>query len=72
MLEPWELDINPDNWATQYGLEGGPTPAVTDGHFALLRPLEPGEHTLELGGTICDGKTIDFETLATYTLTVEE
>jgi hypothetical protein len=71
VLEPWLLDINPDNWATQYGFEGGPTPAVTDGHFALLRPLEPGEHVLELGGSTCDGDEIDFETFATYHLTVE-
>jgi hypothetical protein len=72
VLDPFLVDIDPDNWATQYGFEGGPTPMVTDGHFALLRPLAPGEHTLEFGGTVCDGDAVDFETFATYTLTVEE
>jgi hypothetical protein len=65
-------DINADNWATQYGFEGGPTVTAADGHFALLRPLEPGEHVLEFGGTICDEGEVDFETSAVYHLTVEE
>ncbi|MBL8946614.1 MAG: hypothetical protein JNK45_25830, partial [Myxococcales bacterium] len=72
VLEPFDVDINPDNWATQYGFEGGVTPMLTDGHFALLRPLEPGVHTLEFGGTVCDGEVIDFETSAIYTLNVED
>jgi hypothetical protein len=65
-------DINPDNWATAYGFEGGPTETAADGHFALLRPLEPGEHVLEFGGAICDEGAVDFETSAVYYLTVEE
>jgi hypothetical protein len=72
VLDPVIVDINPDNWATQFGFLGGPTPTVTDGHFALLRPLEPGDHVLEFGATICDGEDIEFDTLAVYNLTVED
>lgn len=71
VLDPFEVDINADNWATDFGFEGGPTPMMTDGHFALLRPLEPGVHTLEFGGTVCDGEFGDFETSAIYTLNVD-
>lgn len=72
-LDPFVIDVNDDNWATQYGLAGGPYPAVTGGHYALLRPLEPGEHTLELGGATCDANgNPTFQVSATYHLTVEE
>ena len=70
-LDPFVIEVNDDNWATQYGLEGGPYPAVTGGHYALLRPLEPGEHTLELGGATCNaGGTPTFQVSAVYHLTV--
>lgn len=73
VLVPYECDINPDNWATEFGFEGGVTPMVTNGHYALLNPLEPGEHVLEFGGSRCDGNgNPTFETFATYYLTVEE
>jgi hypothetical protein len=72
VIDPFIVDINADNWATEFGFLGGDTPTVTDGHFALLRPLDEGEHVLEFGASICDGKAIEFETLATYNLTVEE
>jgi hypothetical protein len=71
VLKPFETDIDPDNWATQFGFDGGPTPMITDGHYALLNPLLPGDHVLEFGGTLCNGDDIDFETFATYHLTVE-
>jgi hypothetical protein len=44
---------------------------VVDGHWALLEPLAPGEHTLEFGGKICDEEATYFETFATYHLVVE-
>lgn len=71
VLEPFEVDINADNWASEFGLEGGVTPTLTDGHFALLRPLDPGTHVLEFGGVQCDGEEIFFETSAVYNLVVE-
>lgn len=71
-LDIFETDINPDNWATQFGFLGGPTPTVTDGHWALLRPLEPGEHVLEFGGEVCEGEVSGFTTSAVYNLVVEE
>lgn len=70
VLEPFEVDIDADNWATMYGFEGGKTPMLTDGHFAMLRPLAPGVHTLEFGGMVCDGEIVDFETSARYTIDV--
>jgi hypothetical protein len=72
VLEPFEIQVNDDNWATQYGLLGGPYPSVADGHYALLRPLDPGEHTLEIGGMTCDGEDVWFETSAVYHLDVAQ
>ncbi len=43
-----------------------------DGHYAHLKALSPGDHVLELGGVICDGQAVSFETAATYYLHVEE
>lgn len=70
VLDPFEVEINADNWATEFGFEGGITPTLTDGHFALLRPLDPGEHVLEIGGAVCDGEEISFETSVVYELEV--
>ncbi|MCB9714921.1 MAG: hypothetical protein H6712_13725 [Myxococcales bacterium] len=72
VTEPFEATLNDDNWASAYGKQGGDYPLVfTDGHYALLRPLSPGEHTLMLGGARCDEEgAVTWETSATYTLTV--
>jgi len=73
ILDPFEVELNDDNWATQYGKPGGTYEyALLDGHWALLPPLEPGEHVLEFGGMICDETTVYFETAATYHLSVAE
>ena len=73
ILDPFDIELGDDNFATESG--GGPGPRVTwvDGNFALLRPLPPGDYTLELGGRMCDEDdgTL-FETSATYTLHIEE
>jgi len=46
---------------------------VTDSHFALLAPLSGGEHTLELGGALCDADgNVQFETAAVYHLWVAD
>jgi hypothetical protein len=58
ILDPFPVTMNDDNYA---GFPGGPLPyALTAGHQALLL-LPPGQHTVELGGTICydDGDTFD-------------
>jgi hypothetical protein len=69
-LEPFPIFVTPnDNWA---GYAGGNMPAaLVDGHYALLRPLSPGDHTLELGGAQCDKGSVIFETSAVYNLHVE-
>ena len=71
ILNPFPIFVNPiDNWA---GYAGGDMPAaLLDGHYALLKPLSPGDHTIELGGAQCYEGEVYFETSATYTLHVEE
>jgi hypothetical protein len=57
-LEPFPVTLGEDNWG---GLPAGVRhKALTAGHYALLL-LPPGQHTVELGGTICydDGDTFD-------------
>jgi hypothetical protein len=68
VLEPFPVVLDDDNFS------GGPggfrSSALTGGHYALLKPLSRGDHTLELGGVQCEGEEIFFETSATYTLHV--
>jgi len=44
------------------------TISVSDGYWALIRPLPPGEHTISFGGSYPPG---DFTTQTTYNLTVQ-
>lgn len=72
-LDPFKLYLNADNYASQWGFEEGLYHWATEGgHYALMFPLSPGAHTLELGGATCfeDG-TPEFEVFAHYNLTVE-
>lgn len=70
--EPFEVELNDDNWATEYGKQGGVYPlSFIDGHWALLEPLPPGDHTLEFSAVMCDGAEILFETSAEYELHVQ-
>jgi hypothetical protein len=70
---PFEVDVYPgDNFMTPYDVAGGPMPSAGAGHYARLKPLSPGDHLLELGGTLCDGEEQWFGTSATYHLHVEE
>ncbi|NUP05010.1 MAG: hypothetical protein HOW73_03000 [Polyangiaceae bacterium] len=69
VLEPFGVTLDDDNFQ---GSPGGDYPAaLIAGHFALLHPLSPGEHTLELGGAQCEKKKVVFETSVVYHLTVE-
>ncbi len=72
VAEPFDIFLNDDNWATQYGKLGGVYQyGFTDGHFALLRPLPPGDHVLEFGGATCnDAGEVTWETSAVYELHV--
>jgi hypothetical protein len=74
VTEPFEVYLNDDNWATAYGKQGGVYPyTFVDGHWALLRPLPPGDHVLELGGTTCNAAGgVQFTTSAVYELHVAE
>ena len=68
ILEPFPVTLDADNWM---GAPGGLYPAALHaGAFALLKPLSAGEHVIELGGASCDGDVVDFETSATYHITV--
>ena len=75
VLEPFEIEVNDDNYVGDpEGYPGGTYPAaVHGGHFALLRPLEPGDHVLEFGGARCnDEGAVTFEVSAVYNLSVED
>jgi hypothetical protein len=70
ILDPFPVVLDADNYT---GGAGGPRPAaLVAGHYALLGPLKPGDHTLELGGARCDPDTqeVYFETSAVYHLHV--
>ena len=47
--------------------EGTVKPAVSDGYWAVIPPLAPGEYVLEFGGATSDGFSLD----VTYLLTIE-
>jgi hypothetical protein len=72
VLEPFAVSLDADNFNSANGFAGGDYEAITDGHFAMLSPLAPGEHVLELGGAICDGEEVVFEVAAAYNLNVVE
>ena len=74
VTEPFDVYLNDDNWATAYGKQGGTYPLTfVDGHWALLKPLPPGDHLLEFGGTTCKASGgVQFMTSAVYELHVEE
>lgn len=70
-FEPFEIELNSDDhYMTQYGVAGGSMLATGAGYYARIQPLPPGDHVIELGGSICDGDDLWFETAATYHLHV--
>lgn len=53
------------------GLEPGTySPAVADGFWIMLKPLDVGTHTLHVMGTTASGKFCGFSTDVTYDLTI--
>lgn len=70
IVEPFEIDMNIDDPASELPEAGGPMSAVTAGYYARLAPLLPGEHVLEFGGSVCSGATGAFQTSVTYTVHV--
>jgi hypothetical protein len=56
-----------------FGAPAGPTKAVSGGWWVLLRPLPPGEHQINFGGSVVDNPTTGtqgFAVEATYNLNV--
>ena len=57
-------------WQTVYGYEGADAagtifPAVADGYYLMLRPLPPGQHTINFGGTFGDAMDITYQVTVT-------
>jgi isopentenyl phosphate kinase len=48
-------------------ITGSPQQAVVDGFFMMLKPLEPGQHTIVVHGT----NTFGHDKTFTYNLTIE-
>jgi hypothetical protein len=74
LTEPFSVELDDDNWWTNLGsVKPGGTYnyALVGGHWALFKPLSPGEHTLEFGGKICDGDEVIVEASAIYHLHVQ-
>ena len=56
-----------------YGAPGGPTQAVSDGWWIMLKPLSPGTHKVHLSGIVLDNPvtgTQSFAVEVTYNLEV--
>lgn len=70
VYDPFKITLDDDNYFGPSRPGGTQPAALTAGHYALLTPLSPGEHTLELGGALCDGDEVFFETSAVYHLHV--
>jgi hypothetical protein len=69
VFDPFAVTLDEDNFT---GGPGGLRPAVlTGGHFALLRPLSRGPHTVEFGGVVCTDGVPDFETSVAWEIEVE-
>jgi hypothetical protein len=67
---PFDVIISADH---PFGVEPGPTRAVSDGYWVILEPLEPGAHTIEFGGTLTNkAGTLFYSERVKYTITVRE
>ncbi|NVB37177.1 hypothetical protein G6O69_04995 [Pseudenhygromyxa sp. WMMC2535] len=62
--EPFEVDVA---WELDWTV-GGLMPSIGAGYYAVINPLPPGDHVIELGGEICGDSP--FSTSATYQLHV--
>lgn len=72
ILDEFTIEMTEDNFSTPFGGPSGERTTWVDGHWALLEPLPPGDYTLEFGGSTCVDGEVDFETLATYTLHIDD
>ena len=62
------LNLPEGNMFSVYGLAGGTYgPAIADGYYLMLAPLDAGEHQVRFGGGFPDGWAMD----VTYRLTVK-
>jgi hypothetical protein len=72
---PFTVDVVDGHFSNDppYNLPPGHyDPVMSDGYWALITPLTPGEHVLEFGGSVCiDGDPI-YTTGVTYHLSVAE
>lgn len=64
---PFPVYHDADNFS---GRSEGVYPAYTAGHFALLAPLTPGDHTVELSASLCYMGSVYFQTSVDWTLHV--
>jgi len=54
-----------------FGMEGGGEfNAVSDGYWVMLRPLTPGRHTLNFGGTVGNPANPELQLDVTCEITV--
>lgn len=68
--EVFAVEANDDHFASSEGFAGGTIPAITAGYYVRLKPLEPGDHVLEFGGSLCTDGKVDFSTHTYYNLHV--
>lgn len=72
---PFVMEVADDHFINEAPFNVPPgvyDPVMSDGYWALVTPLPPGEHVLEFGGSLCaDGEPI-FTTHLTYDLTVHD
>lgn len=59
--------LPPGDVLGKYGQSPNPSPSVADGYYALLKPLEPGQHEVEIFGTV---PAYEFTLHVKYYLTV--
>ncbi|HLT38648.1 MAG TPA: hypothetical protein VK034_20310 [Enhygromyxa sp.] len=65
VFEPFEINLHEEHWAPDY-FAGSVMPATGFGHYAVVKPLPPGDHVIELGGKRCGN--YPFDTYAKYLL----
>lgn len=67
VVEPFGVHLHDDHWAPE-SFAGGDMPASGTGYYAVVNPLPPGDHVIELGGELCG--EYPFSTSAIYLLHV--
>ncbi|WP_157654489.1 hypothetical protein [Burkholderia ubonensis] len=62
----------PKNYNILGSAAGGAGMSVSDGYWAMLRPLSPGRHTIRFGGALVRGPYPGFTQDATFNVTVSQ